>query len=240
MLYVIGLGLNVKGISRLGLEAVKKCSKIYLENYTVEFPYSLKELGKVVGKKVIELKREEVESERLVKEARGESIALLVYGSPLFATTHISLIDDCKEKRVKYKIIYSAGIFDALGETGLQLYKFGKISSMPKWEEHFSPYSFLEFVEDNLNTGAHSLILVDIGLKFSDALNELIQSCDKKEIKLDKILVCSKLGTGKDKIYYGNIKKLKIIEKKIKAPFCFIIPGKMHFMEEEVVKCFEV
>ncbi len=242
MLYIIGLGLNVKGISREGLEVIKKCSKIYLENYTVEFPYSLKELEKVVGKKIIELNRDEVESEKLVKEAKGKDIVLLIYGSPLFATTHMSLVNDCKKSRIKVKNIFSAGIFDALGETGLQLYKFGKISSMPKWEKSYEPYSFLEFVEQNQIIEAHSLILMDICLDFKDALEQLEKAVEKEsyDIKIDKILVCSKLGSEKAKIFYGDVKKFKGIGKKIKAPFCFIIPGKMHFMEEEVVRGFGV
>jgi len=240
MLYIIGLGLNVKGISLEGLEIVKKCKKVYLENYTVKFPYSVEELRKVVGKMVFSLRREDVESDKLVKEARKENIALLVYGSPLFATTHITLIDDCKKARVKVGVIYSAGIFDALGETGLQLYKFGKISSMPKWEKHFEPDSFLEFVEENLQARAHSLILVDIGLEFKDALEELIRASGSREFKLDKVLVCSNLGTGKDRVFYGFVSELKKVAKKVKAPFCFIIPGKMHFIEAGVVEGFGV
>ncbi len=235
MLYIIGLGLNAKGISVEGKEAVRKCRRVYLENYTVELPYSLKELQKVVGKKIVSLSREEVESDRLVKEARRGNIALLVYGSPLFATTHEALVSDCVKARVKVKIVYSAGIYDAVGETGLQLYKFGKISSMPKWQEHFSPDSFLDYVIENQN--AHSLILVDLGLEFRDALKELVESCEKRKVKISKILVCSKLGTGKDKIYYDTAGRLE--KKKVSAPFCFIIPGKLHFMEEEILKRFE-
>ncbi|KKM86908.1 hypothetical protein LCGC14_1274180 [marine sediment metagenome] len=46
MLYLIGLGLNEKGISLEGLEAVKKCEKVYLESYTAEIPYSKEDLEK--------------------------------------------------------------------------------------------------------------------------------------------------------------------------------------------------
>ena len=46
MLYIIGLGLNEKSISLEGIEAIEKCEKIYLESYTVEFPYSFEELEK--------------------------------------------------------------------------------------------------------------------------------------------------------------------------------------------------
>ncbi len=235
MLYIIGLGLNLKGLSIEGCEAVKKCKKIYLENYTVEFPYYIKELEKIISRKVILLSREEVEGERLVKESKKENIALLVYGSPLFATTHISLIDECRKKRIKTKVIYSASVFDCLGETGLELYKFGKISSIPKWQEHFRPYSFLDYIIENKKINAHSLILIDIGLGFSDALEELVKACENKNFSIEKILVCSKIGTEKGKIFYGNIGMLRKLGKKIKTPFCFIIPAKMHFLEEEIV-----
>jgi len=236
MLYIIGLGLNVKGISLEGLEIVKKCKKIYLESYTVEFPYSVKELGKVIGKSVDVFGRGDVESEKLVNEGKKKDVCLLVYGSPLFATTHMTLINDCKKAKVKIKVIYASSVFDAIAESGLQLYKFGKISSMPKWDKNFEPMSFLDYVIENLKINAHSLILVDIGLKFEDALNELVESALVKKLKLDRILVCSQLGVN-GKFYYGSINDLK--GKKIKAPFCFVIPSKMHFAEEEVVSCFE-
>ena len=236
MLYIVGLGLNEKGISLEGLGAVKKCKKVYLENYTVEFPYEIVELEKVIGNKVVLLDREDVESSRLVEESKEEDVCLLVYGSPLFATTHISLIEDCKKDEVEVKMIYSASIFDALGKTGLQLYKFGKISSMPKWDDKNKPTSFLDFVKENEKIGAHSLILVDIGLSFNKAVEQLVVTGKSERVELDKILVCSRLGNEDGKIFYSKIEDMKVEE--IEAPFCFIIPGKMHFLEKEVVERF--
>ena len=234
MLYIIGTGLNEKGIPLEGKEAIKKSKKIYLESYTVEFPYSLKSLEKSIGRKIIPLEREKVESNFLIKESKKENISLLVYGGPLFATTHISLIQDCKKNKIKYNIIYSSSIFDAIAETGLQLYKFGKILSMPQWQKNFTPDSFMDLVKENQTINAHSLILIDIGLKFSDSLEQLITASKSKNIKLDKIIICSRLGTKRGKIYYDSISKLK--KNKINAPFCIIIPGKLHFLEEEFLK----
>ena len=62
MLYIIGLGLNADGISKFGLQVVKRCKRVYLENYTVDFPYSQGELMEVLGKKVVPAGREFVES----------------------------------------------------------------------------------------------------------------------------------------------------------------------------------
>ncbi len=240
MLYLIGLGLNEKGVSIEGKEALKKCGKVYLENYTVEFPYSIKKLEKIIGEKVILIEREKVEGNELVKEGKKKNIALLVYGSPLFATTHISLIMECRNAKVKTKIIYSASVFDAVSETGLQLYKFGKVSSMPRWEKNFEPDSFLEFVEQNQKIKAHSLILIDIKLSFEQALNELEISCKRRNFILNKFLVCSSLGNDKTRIFYGNLKDMRKKCKKISALFCFIIPGEMHFLEKDGVNRFEV
>ena len=70
MLHIIGLGLNEKGISIEGKETLKICKKVYLENYTVEFPYKLEKLEKIINKKIISLDRTQVESEKLVIEAK--------------------------------------------------------------------------------------------------------------------------------------------------------------------------
>lgn len=224
MLYLIGLGLHVKGISQQGLEAVNRCEKIYLEFYTVDFPYSKEELEKILGKQVILADRDFVESLKIVEEAKDADIALLVYGSPLTATTHITLIEEAKKQEIKIEIIHNASIFDAVAETGLQIYKFGKTTSIPDFEAE----SFTEVIKENLSIGAHSLILVDIGIGFENALERL------STVDIDRLVVCSALGTHDSRIYYGTLKELET--KKVKKPFCFIVPGKLHFVEEEVLK----
>jgi diphthine synthase len=237
MLYLIGLGLNEKGISLEGIEACRKADEVFLEGYTVDFPYSKQELEKIIGKKLNVLKREEVESDKIVNLAKEKDIALLIYGSPLFATTHIALVQMCIEKKIKHKIIYSASIFDAIAETGLQLYKFGKTTSLPKWTEKHKPTSFIDVIKENQSIKAHTLLLVDIGLEFSEALKQLEKS-DDGEIKLKEIIACSNLGTEKAKIFYGSIEKLK--KKNIEKPFCFIIPAEMHFLELEFLENFKL
>jgi diphthine synthase len=236
MLYIIGLGLNEKGISLQGLEAIKKCKKIYLDNYTVNFPYSEKILEKNIKKKIISANREVIESDKLIKEAKKENVALLVYGSPLTATTHITLIQEAEKNKIKYEIIYNASIFDAIAETGLQIYKFGKITSMPKWQKNFNPKSFMEVVKQNLEIDSHSLILIDIGLELRNAIEELEESAKEYNLKLDKIAICSRLGTKDRKIIYDKIENLK--DKEIKKPYCIIIPSKLHFVEKEVLEKF--
>jgi len=231
MLYLIGLGLNEKGISLEGIEIARKC-ECYLEGYTVDFPYKQEDLEKVIGKKIQVLKREEVESENIVDKARQKEVALLVYGSPLFATTHVALLQMCQESKVKYKIVHSASIFDAIAETGLQMYKFGKTASLPKWTEKHKPDSFVNIIKENKGIKAHTLLLVDIGLEFKDALKQLTDSVD-----INELVVCSNMGTNKAKIIYGNAEKLA--KQKIEKPFCFIIPSELHFLESEFLENFK-
>jgi len=235
MLYLIGLGLNYDGISVFGLEVAKRCKKVYLENYTVDFPYNKAQLQEVIGKKIIDADREKAESLELVDEAKKLDVALLVYGSPLTATTHISLIQEAKKMKVRHKVIYGASVFDAIAETGLQLYKFGKIASMPTWKKNFTPDSFMKIVQENQSMKAHSLILVDIGLDIGKALEQLEKSAKNHKISLKKIIICQCLGTKHRKILQGDFSELKKYEN-VKKPYCIIIPSKLHFIEKEMLE----
>lgn len=237
VLYLIGLGLNKRSITKEGMEALSKCKRIYLENYTVDFPYTQIELEEIINKKVVSAGREKVEDLSLVDEAQKLNVALLVYGSPLTATTHITLIDECRASRVKYHICYNASIFDAVAETGLQLYKFGKVASMPAWKKSFEPTSFMKIVQQNMSQEAHSLILIDIGLDFDKALVQLKKAAEEYGIPLKKFVVCQAMGTDNRKILYRTIEEMSSFEGVLK-PYCIILPSKMHFVEEQVLESF--
>lgn len=236
-LYLIGLGLNERSISKEGLDAIAKCKRIYLENYTVDFPYTQHQLEEIIGKKVKIADREKVENLSIVDESEKLNVALLVYGSPLTATTHITLIDECRASKIKYKIIYNASIFDAVAETGLQLYKFGKVASMPAWKKSFEPTSFMKIVQQNMSQEAHSLILVDIGLDFPKAFKQLKKAAEEFDVPLKKFVVCQAMGTKNRKILYRSIEEFKGYDG-VKSPYCIILPSKMHFVEKEVLESF--
>jgi len=231
-LYLIGLGLNLNSISCDAREKLNECDEIYLEGYTVDFPYELENLKESLNLDFEVLNRNNVENDFLIKKALNKKIALLVYGDVLSATTHSSLILDCKKNKIDYQIYHNASILLSISQTGLQLYKFGKISSMPKWEKSYEPDSFLDYILENQRINAHSLLLIDIGLKFDDALTQLEKSCNLKNFNLEKFIVISNSGTNKQKVYYETVESLRNINS-INLPFCFIIPSKLHFLEEE-------
>jgi len=237
-LYLIGLGLNMKSITREGREAIDKCKKIYLENYTVDFPYKMGPFREIIGKKFEEADRKKVESLDLVDEAKKKDVALLVYGSPLTATTHITLMAEAKRMHVKCRVILNASIFDAVALSGLQLYKFGKVTSMPTWKHNYSPDSFMDIVKQNMSMLAHSLILIDIGLDFREALKQLEKSAKIHDVRLDKLVVCQAMGTKEARVYYKDITELKEL-RMIYKPYCIILPSKMHFAEKEFLESFD-
>ncbi len=233
---LVGLGLEKDSISVAALEALKKCDLIYLENYTVDFPYTIEELRESLDLKIEELDRSAVEGLEFLDDAKKKDIALLVYGDALSATTHITIVEECRKRDIEYKVFHNASILVAISETGLQLYKFGKTASMPNWAEHTNkPTSFMKYIQENQSIKAHTLILTDIGLKIKDAINQLQESSEKEKVEVpQKIIICSNAGTENQKIFYDTPENLK--EKDVPMPFGMIIPGEMHFVEKEALQ----
>lgn len=236
--YLVGLGLNEKSITAEALEILKKCDKIYLESYTVDFPYSFKELEVFLGVKINILGRGSVEDESILKEAGCNDVSLLVYGDSLSATTHLQLILSCKKQKIPFRVFHSSSIFTSVSETGLSLYKFGKTASMPDWKEHTNkPTSFMSYIRDNLSVKAHTLVLTDIGLELKEAINQLEESALKERVFLpEKLIVVSNAGTKYQKIFYDFLDRLK--DREVRMPFCLVVPSELHFLEKEAVELF--
>ena len=234
--YLIGSGMKKDSITADALKILKTCNKVYLENYTVNFPYEIAELEKSYDIKITELSRSAVEDESILEEAKNSNVALLVYGDSLSATTHMQLIIEAKRQNIEYKIFHNSSIMITVAETGLSLYKFGKTCSMPNWSEHTNkPTSFMNYIKDNLETKAHSLILTDIGLEIDKAIEQLIESSDKEKINLpEKIIAITSAGNDSQKIFYDNLENIK--NSNIPMPFCLIIPSELHFLEEEALE----
>ena len=244
-LYFIGLGLNnEKDISVKGLEAIKKCDIVYLENYTSVLNCKKEDLEKFYGKKIILARRNLVEeSSEIIENAKTKNVAFLVAGDPLVATTHIDLFLRAKKEDIKCNVIHNASIVSVVGVTGLQVYKFGKITSIPLENENIeSPYDVLK---DNLSLGLHTLFLLDLNpeeekfLSVNDAIRYLLKVELKRNEKVfsEKTICvgCARLGSENQLIKAGTAKDLLKINFG-KPVHCLIVPGKLHFMEEEGLK----
>jgi len=236
MLYLIGLGLMKDDLTLRAIEAIKKCRRVYLETYTTKLPYTIKELEKIIKKEVIEIAREKVESDFLVNEAKQENIALLIYGDPLAATTHLTLMLDARKAKIKIEIMHNASIFNAIADIGLQLYKFGKTTSLPKWLQNHKPTSFYNIIKDNQSIRAHTLLLIDPGLDIKGALDQLIQADIENIFNELTIVIASQLGAMNPKIQSGKLKELAKKKLVVKEPYGIIILAPLHFIEAETLR----
>ena len=249
MLILAGLGLyDEKDITLKTLEYAKRADKIYAEFYTAILTgTTLDKIEKVIGKKVTLLSREDVEyrGNKLIEESRDKVVILLTAGDPMVATTHIDLVIEAKKKGIDVRIINAPSIYSAVGITGLQIYKFGRTASIVFPEPNYFPETPYKVIRDNLRMGLHTLCLLDIKsdknrfMSANEGLKILLELEDRKKENVlsedTKVVVLARAGSLKPKIVYGKIKDL--VDYDFGPPLhSIIIPGKLHFMEEEALK----
>jgi diphthine synthase len=250
-LYFIGLGLSdEKDISVKGLEVIKKCDFIYLESYTSKLTVDKKALEKFYKKEVIEADRNLVENEAentILKNAKNKEVAFLVIGDVFSATTHTDLLQRANELKIKTKVINNASILTAVGITGLQLYKFGKTASIPIPQPGYEPITPYNILYQNQKIQAHTLFLLDITperlLTIKEAIKILLD-IEKQEGKniFDEetyCVGCARIGSEKAIIKAGPAAKL-MKQDFGEGPYCLIVPSKLHFMEEEILKKYNI
>ncbi|WWC97874.1 diphthine synthase [Kwoniella sp. B9012] len=168
MFYVIGLGLSdEKDITVKGLEAVKRCERVYLESYTSILMVDKERLEAFYEKEVIIATREmvELEADEILRDSDKVDVAFLVVGDPLGATTHTDLLLRARSLQIPTQVIHNASILTALGSTGLQMYNFGQTLSLVFYTETWRPDSWFERLEENLRIGVHTLVLLDIKVR---------------------------------------------------------------------------
>ena len=251
-LSLVGIGISdEKGISLSGLEELKSCDRIFAESYTNLMPEgTLGRLEKLVGKKIELLKREDVEGEKVILEAASSSrVALVTPGDPMIATTHVSLVIAAKKKGIQVKIFHASSILSAaIGESGLQAYKFGKMVTLAYWRENYKPMATYDVIAENLKRGLHTLLLLDIDeklgpMKPSEAAKLLLEmeKVGKKKILVPetKVLVLCRAGWNPSQAFYASLRELSDPGSVEDAcpPAVYLIPSKqLHFAESEFLE----
>lgn len=248
MLFIIGIGLSdAKDISVKGLEAVRSCKYVYLETYTSKLNCPVKDLEQLYGKEVVEAKRPFVEDqEKFIQQAKEDNVALLIIGDALSATTHWEILNRAKESNIQTQVIHNASVFSAISSTGLQLYKFGKTVSIPTPRDNFKPTTAYHLIKQNRSIGAHTLCLLDTEPKFmtiNDAIKILldIENAEQEGVFLKNtpVVGVARLGSSDQKILAGTAEQL--LAADFGPPVhSLIIPGKLHFLEEEALANFSL
>lgn len=267
VLYVIGLGLSdEKDITIRGLEAVKKCNRLFLEYYTSVLGVDTSRLEEIYGKPVILADRNMVESEaeKIYESSSDEDVAFLVVGDPLCATTHTDLILRVRQLGIKVEIIHNTSVMAAVASCGLQLYQFGYTVSVPLFEGEWRPDSFYDRIKYNSDGGMHTLCLLDIKMKEPDyesmcmgklkflpprfmtvnvAINQLLECEEKRQenvIKGDTLAVgLARLGQPTQLIVYGTLNELLGVD--FGEPLhSLALCGETHPLEIDVLNLYKV
>lgn len=266
MLTFIGLGLwDEKDITVKGLEAIKNADFVYLECYTGVLGVPVSKLKRFYEKDIILASRTmvEQEAEEILDKAVDHGVVFLVVGDPFAATTHTDLLLRAVERNIACHVIHNASVFTAISSTGLQLYKFGKTTSLVIPEENWNPETAYNVIKQNKENGLHSLVLLDIKIDFDrtyEATKKFTEDKSFRFMKLNdavKLLLeiesrrgenvfeagtmcigCARLGSEKQIIKYGEAQELEKLD--FGEPLhCLIVPGELHFMEEKVLELFK-
>lgn len=247
MFYLVGLGLfDEKDISLKGLECLRNVDKIYAELFTSRlFGSSLETIEELVGKPIELLVRQEVEEEsKFIEEAKDMDIALVTGGDPLIATTHSEFLVECAKKNIPYEVIHGSSILSsAPAISGLQGYKFGKVTTIPFPDHNFYPKSPYYAIEENLENNMHTLVLLDIQahkdryMTVNEGLEYLMNI--KSDLEDDGTIDENTLAVGIARVgSKDNVVKADSIGKLIDFDFggplhCIVIPSKLHIVEAE-------
>jgi len=249
MLTLVGLGLfDEKDVTLRGIEAAKAADAVYIELYTNAWR-GRDALEKIVGRKIIELKREDLEQRaaKIINEAKTKDVVLFVSGDPLIATTHSMILNDAKKAGVETKIVHNASIVSAIGETGLHVYKFGATATVPFPEKTGGklPESVYDVLKSNQTSGLHTLLLLDITPERcmipEEAIRTLLDMEEKRGEKIftseTRIVVFARAGAPDSKIFFGKVRELKGADFG-EPPMVLIVPSRLHFSEKNFLEEF--
>lgn len=184
VLYLIGLGLGDEDdITVKGLKIVQSADIIFLESYTsilgvdkdrLEQVYQCRTPIRIADRDLVEQSAEE----EMIEPAREKTVALLVVGDPVCATTHSDLMLRARQRKVPVEVVHNASIMGAAAACGLQLYKFGQTISLPFFRyakegededvKTWRPTSWYPKIAYNRKGGLHTLCLLDIQVKEPD------------------------------------------------------------------------
>uniref|UniRef100_A0A8C6KXH5 diphthine methyl ester synthase n=1 Tax=Nothobranchius furzeri TaxID=105023 RepID=A0A8C6KXH5_NOTFU len=211
MLYLVGLGLgDATDITVKGLQAVKRCSRVYLEAYTSILTVGKEALEEFYGKQLILADRDLVEqgADEILKDADVTDVAFLVVGDPFGATTHSDLVLRAVNSGIPYKVVHNASIMNAVGCCGLQ------VSSCLRWRKKiYEPPRFM--------TVSQACLLLN---SFHPGVTE------------DTVCIgLARLGSDEQKICVGTLRQL--VSCDLGGPLhSLVVTGQLHPLEVDMLR----
>jgi diphthine synthase len=250
MLWFVGTGINgYRGLSIAALEVLRKCDIVYVESFTSALSeVDIQGLNSLLKMHTKPVQRWFVEDGRdLLEAARTKDVALVTYGDPLIATTHGELYSRAAKNSIKTAILHSAsGITSIIGESGLHVYKFGRMVTMTS--ELHSAVTVYNTIFQNLLSGSHTLILTEYSHNdeskepfFLDPYSVFKMLLDAEQAHKHEIfsddtfaVVASRVGNQDQKITSGKVKSLMKVDFGT-GPHSLIVTGALHFTETQAL-----
>ena len=227
-LILIGMGPGgVSGMTVAAVDAAKNADYRRYEAYTALWSdEDLAELESEIGD-IQRVMRPEVEDPvELLQLAKNETVALLVVGDPLQATTHVDLQLQAREAGVSCTVIHGISITGLVtGSIGLSNYRFGRQTTLTYPYGGWIATSPLEVIALNRIQGLHTLALLDldptgegtggqIPMQPTDAANSMFLMAEKLSDFIDEMpddTNLEKLKTDACKAICENISNLMVV-----------------------------
>jgi len=189
---------------------------------------------------------------------------LLIVGDVFGATTHTDLRIRALELGVQVECVYNASIMNAIGVVGLELYKYGKTTSIVFPDDGWLPETPYDVIKNNKTLGLHTLCLLDIKvaelskkdmikeirgeqvipqspryMTVNQGLDVLTQIEHKRKegvIRSDMAVIgVARVGHPDMIVKVGTLEEVKTFD--FGTPLhCIIVPGNLQVVEEESIK----
>ncbi len=251
-LYLIGLGLSKRFLTKSTLDYLKRSDVIYFDTYTsFSCDISVEYIEELTGKRVVQATRAMLESgfkEIMAQLESGKSVAVASVGDPMIATTHVSLAVEARNRGHNVVIVPGVSVHCyVISKSMLSSYKFGRSVTVVYPYNEVVDYAPYYVIKANRELGLHTIVYLDVkDGKFMDAREalSLLMSMEEKKkenvISTDDIVVVGqRLGCDDEKVIAGSVKG--IIEGGLSLappPHIIIIPARnLHYMEVEALKC---
>ena len=257
-LWLIGLGPGDLGLMTAdAIEHARACDFRFLEGYTATLPEDQEGgLESLVGPWERAMRPMVEEPSEILSLAREKSVALMVVGDPMQATTHVDLESHCAEQGIDFSVIPGLSATSlAVSLSGLQSYRFGRQVTLPFAYGDYLPTSPLEMIDSNYTNNLHTLVLLDLdptgmGVDTPQPMQpkqvlEVLKSMYEKLVDYEATvrdsmttpignwdaILLSDLGTADQRIVSGDLNDIaKLSDGRI---HCLILPAEFAGLERE-------
>ena len=246
MLTFVGLGIGgPQALSEKSRKIISESDLVYFEQFTSPMSETQTQFLQDITKGQFKLAPRWLveDGKEILEAAKTNKVALLSYGDPYIATTHIELRVRAIQDGTKTDTIHaSSAITSLIGECGLHFYKVGKtvtiMSGIPSSTAYYSIF-------ENLKLGNHTIILLEWNQNknfFLDPKDAISSLLDQEKEQGRKVfsgdtygIVASRIGQDGQKIIAAKFSDLA--KQDFGAPpHTIIIPGMMHFTESDALK----